>query len=103
MTKLSRKSFFKRLSVGVAGLAVADYGKATPSVFSAISANKFATAGTTGVVKITDVVTYVHPKATFIKIETDAGISEAGHLHVPQTAGLGLIVNEKAMGKYRVG
>jgi L-alanine-DL-glutamate epimerase-like enolase superfamily enzyme len=86
MAHLSRKIFLKRLSLGVAGLAIADFGKATPTLFSGVSANKFAA---TGAVKITDVVTYVHPKATFIKIETDAGISgwgEGDHDHVKLVA-----------------
>jgi L-alanine-DL-glutamate epimerase-like enolase superfamily enzyme len=78
---MKRQAFLRSGFLTAAGLATTPFTRAEKSVLLPKT--------TKNDVKITDIKTYAHPKACFVKIETDAGISgwgEADHDHIPIVA-----------------
>ncbi|MGB5820382.1 MAG: mandelate racemase/muconate lactonizing enzyme family protein [Saonia sp.] len=67
---MNRKQFLRGSLMGAAGLGAFGTGK--------VFANENSVDQTVTDVKIKDIKTYIHKKALFVKIETDAGISGWG-------------------------
>ncbi|MFZ5972151.1 MAG: mandelate racemase/muconate lactonizing enzyme family protein [Bacteroidota bacterium] len=88
MKKLLRKDFLKAITATSLGLAIPGGGVGAPS-----KTNEKKSTSPSGV-KITNVIPFIHKKASYVKIETDAGISGWGEGDHEFTTINGKIVEE---------